>query len=114
MDLQKEQEPLKVKDMIEVLKGNRPLQCYIISATSDKIAQVTASQAVIGTMLSGIIIGNMGIATILTVIGMRFRRFYLRSSAQNMPESTGNKGNDRDLDENLYRDLGSDVDFSLL
>ena len=68
--LTKEQEPLKVKDMIEVLKGNRPLQCYIISATSDKIAQVTASQAVIGTMLSGIIIGNMGIATILTVIGM--------------------------------------------
>ena len=35
-----------------------------------KIAQQTASQAVIGTMLSGIIIGNMGISTILIVIGM--------------------------------------------
>ena len=56
--------------MVEVLKGNRPLQCYIISAASDKIAQVTASQAVIITMLNGIIIGNMGISTILTVIGM--------------------------------------------
>lgn len=68
--LTKERQPLKVKDMVEVLKGNRPLQCYIISAASDKIAQVTASQAVIGTMLSGIIIGNMGISTILMVIGM--------------------------------------------
>lgn len=68
--LTKERQPLKVKDMVEVLKGNRPLQCYIISAASDKIAQVTASQAVIITMLNGIIIGNMGISTILTVIGM--------------------------------------------
>lgn len=68
--LTKERQPLKVKDMVEVLKGNRPLQCYIISAASDKIAQVTASQAVIITMLHGIIIGNMGISTILTVIGM--------------------------------------------
>lgn len=68
--LTKERQPLKVKDMLEVLKGNRPLQCYIISAASDKIAQVTASQAMITTMLSGIIIGNMGISTILTVIGM--------------------------------------------
>ena len=63
-------EPLKVKDMVEVLKNNRPLQCYIASAASDKIAQQTASQAVITTMVSGIIIGNMGLATILTVIGM--------------------------------------------
>lgn len=68
--LTKERQPLKVKDMVEVLKGNRPLQCYIISAASDKIAQITASQAVIITMLNGIIIGNMGISTILTVIGM--------------------------------------------
>lgn len=63
-------EPLRVKDMMEVLKNNRPLQCYIASAASDKIAQQTASQAVITTMLFGIIIGNMGLATILSVIGM--------------------------------------------
>ena len=49
--LTKEREPLKVKDMLEVMKGNRPLQCYIISAASDKIAQVTASQAVIVTFV---------------------------------------------------------------
>lgn len=63
-------EPLKLKDMAEVLKNNHPLQCYIASAASDKIAQQTASQAVIGTMLSGIVIGNMGLATILSVVSM--------------------------------------------
>lgn len=56
--------------MIEVLKDNRPLQCYIVSAASDKLAQQTATQAVITTMLYGIIIGNMGLSSILTVIGM--------------------------------------------
>ena len=68
--LGKKTEPLKVKDMIDVLRYNRPLQCYVISAASDKIAQQTASQAIIGTMLSGIIIGNMGLATILSAVSM--------------------------------------------
>lgn len=61
---------LKIKDMIEILRNNRPLQCYILSAASDKIAQQTTSQAVIVTMMNGILIGNMGLATILSVIGM--------------------------------------------
>lgn len=64
------QEPLKIKDIISVLKGNKPLQCYIAAQASDKIAQQTASQAVINTMLLGIIIGNMGLGTILSVVGM--------------------------------------------
>lgn len=68
--LSREKKPLKLKDMIEVLRNNRPLQCYIVSAASDKIAQQTASQAVITTMLAGIIIGNMGLSTILSVVGM--------------------------------------------
>lgn len=65
-----EQEPLKLKDMVNVLRGNKPLQCYIAAMASDKIAQQTASQAVITTMLGGIIIGNMGLSTMLSVIGM--------------------------------------------
>lgn len=63
-------EKLKFKDMIAVIKGNRPLQCYIVSAASDKIAQQTASQSIITTMMNGIIIGNMGLGTTLTVVGM--------------------------------------------
>ena len=66
----KKQEPLKVKDMLEVLKGNKPLQAYIAAQASDKIAQQTASQAVITTMLFGIIIGDMSLATMLSVISM--------------------------------------------
>lgn len=68
--LDKKESSLKIKDMIEIVKHNRPLQCYIISNASDKIAQQTTSQSVIVTMLNGILIGNMGLATILSVIGM--------------------------------------------
>ena len=63
-------EPLKIKDMLEVLVHNKPLQSYIAAQSSDKIAQITASQGVITTMLSGILIGNMGMATILSVVSM--------------------------------------------
>lgn len=63
-------EKLKIKDMLEVLRNNRPLQCYIASAASDKIAQQVASQSIVNTMLSGIIIGNMAISTQLSTIGI--------------------------------------------
>ncbi len=63
-------EKLKLKDMIDVLKNNRPLQCYIASGASDKIAQQVASQSIIGTMLGGIIIGDISISTMLTTISI--------------------------------------------
>lgn len=66
----KKKEPLSLKDMVNVLVHNRALQCYIASNASDKIAQQVGTQAVIGTLLGGILIGNMGISTILTVISM--------------------------------------------
>ena len=66
----KTEERLKFKDMWAVLSKNKPLQAYIISASSDKIAQQAGSAAIVGTMLSGILIGNMTIATYLSVGGM--------------------------------------------
>ncbi|MBQ9048646.1 MAG: MFS transporter [Solobacterium sp.] len=63
-------ESLKISDMVEVLKHNKPLQSYIAAQSSDKIAQITASQGVITTMLSGILIGSMQMGTILTMVGM--------------------------------------------
>lgn len=63
-------ERLKLKDMWDVLKNNKPLQSYIISASSDKIAQQASSASIVSTMLNGILIGNMGLATTLSVIGM--------------------------------------------
>lgn len=68
--LNKKKEPLRVKDMIGVIKGNKALQCYIVANASDKLAQQTAGQAIITTLLFGIVIGNMGLSTILTMIGM--------------------------------------------
>ena len=66
----KADERLKWKDMIGVLAHNKPLQSYILAASSDKIAQQASSAAIVGTMLSGILIGNMTIATYLQVGGM--------------------------------------------
>lgn len=63
-------EKLKIKDMVDVLKGNRPLQSYIASAASDKIAQQIASQSIINTMAAGIIIGDMAISTQLSTLGI--------------------------------------------
>ena len=66
----KAQERLKFKDMWNVLKNNKPLQAFIISASSDKIAQQAGAAAVVTTMLFGILIGNMTIATYLSVGSM--------------------------------------------
>ena len=63
-------ERLKFKDMWDVLKNNKPLQSYISSASSDKIAQQASSASIVSTMLNGILIGNMGLATTLSMIGM--------------------------------------------
>lgn len=64
------EERLKVRDMLRILKENKPLQCYIVSNASDKIAQQTASASIVTTMLFGILIGNMGLSTILSMISM--------------------------------------------
>lgn len=63
-------ERLKLREMLTVFRDNRPLQCYIAAQASDKIAQQVASQSIIGTMLFGIIIGNMSLSTILSVVAM--------------------------------------------
>ena len=63
-------ERLKLKDMWDVLSHNKPLQSYIISASSDKITQQASSASIVSTMLNGILIGNMGLATTLSMIGM--------------------------------------------
>lgn len=63
-------EKLSVKDMADVLMHNKPLRCLIVSAASDKLAQQTASQSIVTILISGILIGNMQMATILRVGAM--------------------------------------------
>ena len=85
-------EPLKLKDVWEVLCHNRALQCYIASNASDKIAQQVGSQAIIGTLLNGIIIGNMGLATILGVISMVPSIFFAAFGAKFVGKHGSKKG----------------------
>lgn len=66
----KKDEKLSLKDMADALKGNKPFQCYVVAAASDKIAQQVASQSIVATLLMGIVIGNMGLSTILNMIAI--------------------------------------------
>lgn len=66
----KSNQRLRMKDMWDALKNSRPLQCYIVSAASDKIAQQAQSASIVSTLMLGILIGNMGLGTMLSVISM--------------------------------------------
>ncbi len=92
MGTTQKQERLKIRDVFDVLGHNRALQCYIASNASDKIAQQVASQSIIGTLLSGIIIGNMGIATILTVVSMVPSIFFAAFGAKYVGRHGSKKG----------------------
>ena len=88
----KKTEPLKMADIVEVLKHNKPLQCYIASNASDKLAQQVGSQAIINTILGGIIIGNIALGTILTVISMVPSIFFAAFGAKYVGKHGSKKG----------------------
>lgn len=72
-------EPVKVKDVFSILKGNKPLWAFIAAASSDKLALQAASQSAITTMVFGIIIGNYsfnGNLSAITLIPTIFIIFY--------------------------------------
>lgn len=64
------QEPVKLKDMIALIKSNKALQMFIVAVSSDKLAQQTVSQSIIITLLYGIVLGNMQLSTIISVVAM--------------------------------------------
>lgn len=59
-----------VKDMISLIRDNKELQRYMVSACSDKLAQTIGSASVISTMLFGIMIGNLSISSTLSAVAM--------------------------------------------
>lgn len=61
---------VNARDMWNLITKNGPFQRYLISGASDKIAQVVKSQAVIGTMLWGILLGNMQLGTVLSLVAI--------------------------------------------
>ena len=88
----KKHEPLKMADVVEVLKHNKPLQCLIASNASDKLAQQVGSQAIINTLFNGILIGNMSLGTILTVISMVPSIFFAAFGAKYIGKYGSKKG----------------------
>ncbi len=77
----------------EVLKHNKPLQCYIASQRiRQAVAQQVGSQAIINTILGGIIIGNIGLGTILSVISMVPSIFFAAFGAKYVGKHGSKKG----------------------
>lgn len=61
---------VSLRDMWHLLSRNGPFHRYLISGASDKIAQVVRSQAVVSTLIWGILLGNMQLGTILSLIAI--------------------------------------------
>ena len=70
------QKSIKVKDMLAMVKDNKPLRCYMITGITDKIASNTNKQQIITTLLNGILIGSYQTANTInnttTIIGFIF------------------------------------------
>ena len=62
------EEKVGIKDMLRLLKDNRPFQMYILHCVSAKLSQQTMGQAIVTTILFGILVGNIGLATIVTAV----------------------------------------------
>lgn len=61
-------EKVGVRDMLHLLKDNRPFQMYILHCVSAKLSQQTMSQAIVTTLVFGILIGNIGLSTIVSAV----------------------------------------------
>jgi len=59
---------IKFKDMWLILKDNRPLQLFIVTGATDKLALQIAGNQVINVMLFGIIIGNFEMSGIMATL----------------------------------------------
>ena len=70
------QQSIKVRDMFNMVKSNKPLRCYMICGITDKITSNTNSQQIISTLLNGILIGSYQTANTInnasTLIGFIF------------------------------------------
>lgn len=61
---------ISIKAMINIITQNTAIKTFIVAATSDKLAMQIGGQAIVGTVLYGIIIGNMGLSAILNMIAI--------------------------------------------
>lgn len=61
---------VSLHDMWRLLTRNGPFQRFLISGAADKLAQVVKSQAVIATLMWGILLGNMQLGSLLSLIAI--------------------------------------------
>lgn len=66
---QKDKQKVTVKEMLAVLKDNRNMQMHILTGVSDKLAQQTASQSIIATLMNGVLIGSYVASTMVSNVG---------------------------------------------
>lgn len=63
-------EKIKVKEYVQIIKNNRAIQLLIISTCSDKFALGVATNTTVGIMLYGIMFGDYSMAGAMSLIGM--------------------------------------------
>lgn len=61
-------EKVGIKDMWHLLKDNRPFQMYCLHCVAASLGQQTMSQSIVSTLVFGILIGNIGLATIVSAV----------------------------------------------
>ncbi len=57
-------------DMWRLIKANRPFQMYVLHCVSSKLSQQTMSQAIVTTVIFGILIGNIQYGTMISIVAM--------------------------------------------
>ncbi|MBR0407532.1 MAG: MFS transporter [Clostridia bacterium] len=53
------------KDMVNMIKVNKPLRCYIVTGASDKLATKMSTDSIVNVMLTGILIANYQAVTVI-------------------------------------------------
>lgn len=64
------EKPISLRDCWHLIKSNRALQMYTVAAASDKLALQIAGNTAFNTLLFGVLIGNMGLSTIMSALTM--------------------------------------------
>lgn len=63
-------EPIKLRELWPILKGNRPLQMYVVAAVTDKLSLQLHGNQIVNVMLFGIVLGNYAMLGVTSSIGM--------------------------------------------
>lgn len=66
----RDDEQVSFRDMWNFLRSNGSFQRYLIASASDKVAQQVGAQAVVTTMLFGILLGNIQLGVLISMVTM--------------------------------------------